>query len=340
MEYLLIALVVFAIVVVAKGLRVLRPFERGVVERLGKFHRIAHPGVNLIWPFFESLRRVDMRERVIDVPPQEVITKDNVVVTVDAVIYFEVTDPAKVLYNVEQFEYATLKLAQTNLRNLIGDMELDDTLTSRERINTQLRQVLDDATDKWGVRITRVEIQKIDPPRDITEAMSRQMKAERERRAMVTEAEGVKEAAIRRAEGEKEALIREAEGRAEATRKVAEAERFKVIALAEAQAEAIRRVYGAIHEGRPTQEVLAVKYLEALEKIAEGKANKVFLPLDTSGLLGAVASMGEVFREATRIPRELELEEVEAAPEPSVTKQRMEAEAAAEATQTRSTRPS
>ena len=166
----------------------------GLVERWGKYQRLVEPGIQFIIPFMEHLRKVDMREQVMDVPPQEVITKDNVVVTVDAVIYYEITDPVKVTYNVAQFKLASIKLAQTNLRNILGEMALDETLTSRDVINTNLKDVLDQATDSWGVRVTRVEIQKIDPPADITEAMHRQMKAERLKRATILEAEGARQA--------------------------------------------------------------------------------------------------------------------------------------------------
>ena len=220
-----------------------------------------------------------MRENVVDVPPQEVITKDNVVVTVDAVVYYEATDPVKLIYNVANFYMAATKLAQTNLRNVIGEMQLDESLTSREKINATLRQILDDATDKWGVRVVRVELQRIEPPVDVTEAMHRQMKAERTRRALILEAEGDKQAAITRAEGSKQAAILEAEGRATAIKEVAEAEKFQRIALAEGEARGIENVFGAIHEGNPTDDLLAMRYLEALPKIANGKATKIFLPL-------------------------------------------------------------
>lgn len=249
---MIIALGVVAIlilIIAATGIKVVRPYQRGLVERLGKFHKEAGPGLHFIIPFFDRMTRVDLREMVIDVPPQEVITKDNVVVTVDAVIYYEVTDAYKVVYNVNNFQFATLKLAQTNLRNVIGELELDQTLTSREKINTRLRTVLDDATDKWGVRITRVEIKKIDPPKDITDAMSKQMKAERTKRAAILEAEGIKQAEILKAEGERNAAILKAEGEAEAIKKVAEANRFKLIAEAQGQADAILSVFKAIHEG-------------------------------------------------------------------------------------------
>ena len=189
-------------IVIFRLFRILRPFERGLIERFGKYNREASPGLNIVIPWVERLIIVDMREQVIDVPPQEVITKDNVNITVDAVIYYEPTDPKKLVYNVGDFITAATKLAQTNLRNVVGDLELDAALTSRENINTQLKLILDEATDKWGTRVVRVEIQRVDPPQDVQDAMNKVMKAERDRRAAVTEAEGEKKAAILTAEGQ------------------------------------------------------------------------------------------------------------------------------------------
>lgn len=284
--YVVLAIVVFSIV--STGIRIVRPWEKGLIERLGKYQRTANSGLTIIIPFVEKMIKIDMREQVVDVPPQGVITKDNVVVEVDAVVYYEVTDPVKVTYNVANFYLAATKLAQTNLRNLVGDMALDESLTSREVINTKLRQILDDATDKWGTRVTRVELQRIEPPGDVTEAMHRQMKAERERRAMILEAEGHKQSAILKAEGE-----------ATAIKTVADAEKYKKIAIAKGEGEAIQTVYGAIHDGKPTNDLIAIKYLEALEKIADGKSSKVFLPYETSGILGSIAGIGELFKDGT-----------------------------------------
>ena len=283
-------------IIASKSLIIIRPYQRGVTERLGKYVRTLSSGLNFILPFFERVKKVDMRENVIDVPPQEVITKDNVLVTVDAVIYFEITDPFRVLFNVLNFELAATKLAQTNLRNIVGDLELDQTLTSREKINFQLREVLDEATDKWGVKVTRVEIQKIDPPHDITEAMSRQMKAERTKRAAILEAEGIKQSEILKAEGSKQAAILESEGKAEAVKKVADAEKYKLIAEAEGQADAILKVFTSIHKGEPTNDLIAIKYLEALKNIADGKSTKLIVPYEASGILGSLAQIAELFK--------------------------------------------
>src|SRR5262245_54313204 len=287
-----------ALIYIWQAIRIVRQHEKGVVETLGQYTKTTSAGLVLIFPPFQGLRRIDMREQVMDVPPQEVITKDNASVTVDAVIYFQVTDPVKVIYNVANFALAAIKLAQTNLRNIIGELELDQTLTSRERINTQLRQVLDEATDRWGVKVVRVEIQKIEPPTDITMSMSKQMKAEREKRAAILEAEGLKQAAILKAEGGKEAVvlaadgekrsaILRAEGQAEAMKRVADAEKYKT-----------EVVYQAIHTGNPTKDLIAIKYLETLQKMSEGPATKVLLPLETAGLAGAVAGAVELLNDS------------------------------------------
>ncbi len=295
--FLFIVLTVALLVIAAAGFRVVRPFEKGLVEFLGRYEKTVDSGLRWVMPFVKRLIKVDMREQVVDVPPQEVITKDNVVVTVDAVIYHEATDPVKLKYNVGNFILAVTKLAQTNLRNIVGDLDLDAALTSRETINARLRQILDDATDKWGTRVVRVEIQRIEPPADVTEAMHRQMKAERDRRAVVTEAEGDKRARILKAEGLKESQVLEAEGQAEAIKRVADADKYQKLTVAEGEAQAIERVFGAIHLGDPTPDLIAIKYLEALQGIADGQATKVFLPLDTSGLLGSVAAIGEILKE-------------------------------------------
>jgi regulator of protease activity HflC (stomatin/prohibitin superfamily) len=301
----IVALFVFAYV--GSAVKIVRPFQRGIVEQLGKYKTTVDPGLRIVAPLFQKIRIVDMREQVVDVPPQEVITKDNVVVAVDAVLYYEPTDPQRLIYNVASFILAVTKLAQTNLRNLVGDMQLDEALTSRDKINLELRQILDDATDKWGVRVGRVEIQRIEPPPDVQHAMHEQMKAERTRRAVVTTADGERQAAIARAEGMKSASILEAEGKkqrqileaegqAGAVRALADAEKYRQVVVAEAQSVAIKAVFGAIHEGDPTPDLLAVKYLEALQGIADGRATKIFLPAELSGLMGTVGAIGELLK--------------------------------------------
>ena len=302
---LVIAFVVF--VLAAAGIKIVRPYQQGIIEQLGKYKLTTGPGLKLIVPIIQSMTKVDMREQVVDVPPQEVITKDNVTVTVDAVIYYEPTDAQRLVYNVANFILAVTKLAQTNLRNVIGEMTLDSALTSRDNVNTSLREVLDDATDKWGVRVVRVEIQRIDPPTDVMDAMHEQMKAERTRRAVVLEADGAREAAIAIAQGEKQAAILSAEGikqeailtaegQADAIRAVATADRFRFETVAEGEAEAIRSVYGAIHDGNPSPDLIAIKYLEALGTIADGQATKIFVPAEMSATLGSIGAIAELFQ--------------------------------------------
>ncbi|MFQ5608605.1 MAG: SPFH domain-containing protein, partial [Candidatus Zixiibacteriota bacterium] len=229
------AIVLFAFVIGSMAIRIIRPYERGLVERLGKYHRTLAPGLNLILPFVDSVLKVDMREVVLDVPAQLVITRDNVNVEVDAIVYAQVTDPVRSRYEISNYITAATKLAQTNLRNVLGEMALDECLSSRDTINSQLRDVLDTATDKWGVKVNRVELQRIDPPGDITEAMSRQMKAERDKRAAILEAEGVRQSDINKAEGAKQAAILVAEGEAQAVRARADAEKYRQIAVAEGE---------------------------------------------------------------------------------------------------------
>src|SRR5438552_1081747 len=231
---LLIAALLFWLILLARSARIVNQYEKGIVMRLGKFHGLVPSGLAIIMPLTDSVIRVDMREQVISVPPQKLITKDNVTVEVDAVVYYKVVDPVKSQFEVQDFGYACTTLAQTNLRNLIGDRTLDETLVARDMINTNLRHVMDEATNGWGVKVTRVEVQKIDPPRDITEAMSRQMKAERDKRASILEAEGFKQSQILQAEGVKQSEILKAEGDAQArvTRANAEAEAIRLVSTA------------------------------------------------------------------------------------------------------------
>jgi regulator of protease activity HflC (stomatin/prohibitin superfamily) len=296
MEPVTLLLIVFAVLVFAlviSSIRIIRPFERGLVERLGKFQRTLDPGLNMILPLTDRVIKVDMREVVIDVPPQLVITKDNVNVEVDGIIYCQVTDPFRSRYEIASYIRAATKLAQTNLRNVIGEMDLDACLASRDEINAQLRDVMDRATDKWGVKVNRIELQRIDPPADITEAMSRQMKAERDKRAAILGAEATRQADITKAEGHKRAAILEAEGAAEAVRKTADAEKYRQVAVAEGEAKAILNVFSAIHEGKPDDKLITLKYLDMLPNLAQGDANKIFLPYEASGIISALSAMVE-----------------------------------------------
>ena len=270
---------VFLLVLLLLSVKVIRPYQRGLVERLGKFNRILEPGIHFIIPFMERVRVVDMREHVIDVPPQEVICKDNVVVTVDAVVYYQIIDPVKAVYNVSDFLTAIVKLAQTNLRAIIGEMELDETLSGRDLINARLREELDKITDRWGVKITRVEIQRIDPPKDIQEAMAKQMTAEREKRAMILLAEGKKEAAIKEAEGQKQAAILKAEG-----------EKQRQILIAEGQAQAIRKVLEALRMA--DEKYLTLQYIEKLPDLA--KYGNLIVPYETESLIGLLRILQKI----------------------------------------------
>ncbi len=231
---LLLIVLFIALVALARAARIVSQYEKGLIMRLGRYKATADSGLTFLVPMIEDMVKVDMRERVINVEPQKVITKDNVSVTVDAVIYYRISDPVKATFEVQNFAYAATTLAQTNLRNLIGDKSLDETLTARDIINQNLRNVLDEATNTWGVKVTRVEVQKIDPPADITEAMSRQMKAERDKRANILEAEGIKQAAILQAEGVRQSEILRAEGDAQAriTRSTAEAKAIEMVSNA------------------------------------------------------------------------------------------------------------
>ncbi len=301
------AIALVGLAVLVSAVKIVRPFQRGLVERLGRYKTTKEPGFNLILPFIETIQLIDMREQVVDVPPQEVITADNVVVSVDAVVYYEATDPQRLVYNVADFLTAITKLAQTNLRNLIGDLELDSALTSRDTINAQLREVLDDATDKWGVRVVRVEIQRIDPPPEVVSAMHEQMRAERARRATVTEANGYQEAAIARADGEKQATILtaeghkraavlDAEGDAKAIELRARADKVRLELIGEGEGNAAKARLIGIKEAEPDTGVLTVEYLSALEAIADGRATKLVIPAEFSGLLGMVSALTEASR--------------------------------------------
>ena len=304
---IIVAVFIVGIAFLIGAVKIVRPFQRGLVERLGRYKATRDPGFNLIVPFIERMQLVDMREQVVDVPPQEVITEDNVVVSVDAVVYYEATDPQRLIYNVADFFTAITKLAQTNLRNLIGDLELDKALTSRDTINAQLREVLDDATDKWGVQVVRVEIQRIDPPPEVVSAMHAQMRAERDRRATVTEARGFQEAAIARADGEKQSSILAAEGRrqaaildaegdAQAIELRARAERLRLEQIGEGEGAAAKSRLTGIKAADADTNVLTVEYLSALERIGDGRATKLVIPVEFSGLLGTVSALAEAVR--------------------------------------------
>src|SRR5271169_5875406 len=264
---LLVLIVALAIFTVVRSVRIVPQARVGIVERFGRYHRTLHAGLNLVVPFVDRLRPlIDLREQVVSFPPQPVITEDNLVVNIDTVIYFQVTDPKAATYEIANYIQAIEQLTVTTLRNVIGGIALEKTLTSRDHINAQLRVVLDEATGKWGIRVNRVELKAIDPPVSIQDSMEKQMRADREKRATILQAEGEKQSAILTAEGEKTAAILRAEG-----------QRQSMILQAEGQAKAIDTVFRAIHEGKPDPQLLAYQYLQMLPQIAQGDSNKVWI---------------------------------------------------------------
>ncbi len=273
----LIVLIVFVLFVAAAGVKIVPQARAGVVERLGRFQRTLEPGLALLVPFMDRMRPlIDLREQVVSFPPQPVITEDNLVVGIDTVIYFTVTDPKAATYEVANPLQAIEQLTVTTLRNVIGGMTLEDTLTSRDTVNAQLRAVLDEATGKWGIRVNRVEIKGVEPPRTVQEAMEKQMRAERDRRATILTAEGIKQSSILTAEGEKQSAVLKAEGA-----------RTSAILRAEGEAKAIETVFQAIHEGAPDERLLSYQYLQMLPQLARGEANKIFvIPSEFSQALG------------------------------------------------------
>jgi regulator of protease activity HflC (stomatin/prohibitin superfamily) len=283
----MVALIVIAVVavivlfVLARTIRIVPQARAGVVERLGRYHRTLNPGLAIVVPFIDRLRPlIDLREQVVSFPPQPVITEDNLVVNIDTVIYFQVNDPKSATYEIANYIQAIEQLTVTTLRNVIGGMALESTLTSRDEINGQLRGVLDEATGKWGIRVNRVELKAIDPPASIKDSMEKQMRADREKRATILQAEGQKQSAILTAEGEKQAAVLRAEGQRQAT-----------ILAAEGQAKAIDTVFKAIHEGNPDPQLLAYQYVQALPLIAQGESNKVWIvPAEFQRALGRIGS--------------------------------------------------
>ncbi|TFD78032.1 SPFH/Band 7/PHB domain protein [Cryobacterium sp. Sr8] len=280
---LLVVIGVFVIVVLARAIKIIPQANAGVVERLGKYHKTLLPGLNILVPFIDRVRPLlDMREQVVSFPPQPVITEDNLVVSIDTVVYFQVTDARAATYEIANYLGAVEQLTTTTLRNVVGGLNLEEALTSRDNINGQLRIVLDEATGKWGIRVGRVELKAIDPPHSIQDSMEKQMRAERDRRALILTAEGTKQSAILTAEGARQAAILQAEGQAQAA-----------VLRAQGEAEAIQIVFKAIHDGDPDPKLLAYQYLQTLPKLAEGSANKLWIV--PSELTEAMKSIGRAF---------------------------------------------
>jgi regulator of protease activity HflC (stomatin/prohibitin superfamily) len=275
---LLIVVLVVVIVVITRAVRIIPQAMAGIVERFGRYHRTLNAGLNLVTPFVDRLRPlIDLREQVVSFPPQPVITRDNLVVGIDTVIYFQVTDPKAATYEVANYITAVEQLTVTTLRNVVGGLDLEHTLTSRDQINTELRKELDEATGKWGIRVGRVELKAIEPPSSIQDSMEKQMRADRDKRAAILSAEGNKQSAILNAEGERQAAVLKARGESEAAVLRAEADAKAQAARARGQAEAITTVFRAIHEGNPDQRLLAYQYMQMLPQIAQGDANKVWI---------------------------------------------------------------
>ncbi len=305
MEGIFIFLIIL-VVLVLFAVKVVRQSEVYIIERFGKFHAVADAGLNIIVPFMDKVRAVvSLKQQTMDVPPQGVITKDNVTITIDTVVFYQIIDPAKAVYEIESLQKGICYLAITTIRDIVGKMDLDSTFSSRDSINDQLRITLDEATDKWGCKIDRVEIKDIKPPADIRDAMEKQMNAERTKRATILEAEGKKqyeitialgkkESAILNAEAEKESSIRRAEGLKESTILKAEGNAQAIERMAGAKSQEIEQVYGAIMKSKPDDKLVAIKALESLEKVADGQANKVFIPFDTSKAFGALGAAAEV----------------------------------------------
>jgi regulator of protease activity HflC (stomatin/prohibitin superfamily) len=320
-----IILAVFVVILAVRGLLIVKQSETIVVERLGRFHRTLDSGINVIWPIIDTPRavewryirrdpdgrvtirnttvnRIDLRETVYDFPKQNVITRDNVAIEINALIYFQIIDAKRAVYEIANLPDAMEKLTQTTLRNVVGELDLDHTLTSRDTINAKLRAILDEATYKWGVKVNRVEIQDITPPDDVKLAMEKQMRAERDRRAMILEAEGHKQAKILEAEGQRQSEVNRAEGERQALALRAAGDAEAKVKVAEAEAEAIRKISAAIRDagGDASQYLIALKYLEAMKEMAAGKDSKlVYLPYESSALMGAVGSLKDVFSAKT-----------------------------------------
>lgn len=324
MDPIAVIMLVFAILVVfytVKGIKLIQQAQTIVIERLGKFHRLLDSGINIILPIIDqprkinwkyvfvepngnlivsrkTIEKIDLRETVYDFPRQNVITKDNVVIEINAMLYFQITDPKRAVYEIVNLPDAIEKLTQTTLRNVIGELDLDETLASRDHINQKLKAILDDATDKWGVKVNRVELQDINPPRDIKEAMEKQMRAERDRRAVILEAEGEKKSRILEAEGYRDAQINRAEGERKARILNADGEAQAKIKVAEAEAKAIDYITKSIaaSKGNPTNYLVAIKYIETLKEMVSGKDNKVvYLPMEASGVLSSLGGIKEMF---------------------------------------------
>ena len=295
--FLIILLIIIAIIAF-KSIKVVNQSEVYIIERLGKYYKTAEAGLTFILPFIDRVSSVVLlKELTMDIPPQGVITKDNVTINIDTVVFYQITDPEKSVYEIANLKKGIEYLAITTIRDIVGKMDLDETFGSRDNINFQLRSILDEATDKWGCKINRVEIKDINPPTDIRDAMEKQMNAERNKRAMILEAEAQKQSEITVAEGKKEAAILEAEAESEAQKRRAAGEAQAIKEVAEAKAKEIEMVYNAMKKADPNEKLVQLKSLEALEEVAKGDANKVFIPFEATAALGSLGAMTDVVKD-------------------------------------------
>ena len=299
--WFLLVLLVIILIIAAMSIKIVKQSEVYIIERLGKFYKVADAGLTIIIPFFDHIRSVvSLKQQTMDVPPQGVITKDNVTITIDTVVFYQITDPAKAVYEIQSLKKGIEYLAITTIRDIIGKMNLDETFSSRDGINNQLRIVLDEATDRWGCKIDRVEIKDINPPADIRDAMEKEMNAERNKRAMILESEAQRQSAITIAEGKKQAAILEAEADKEARIRRAAGEAQAIREVAEAKAKEIQMVYDAIKKADPDEKLVQLKSLEALEEVAKGEANKVFIPVEATSALSTLGAMKEVLSDENK----------------------------------------
>ncbi|MGI8973360.1 MAG: SPFH domain-containing protein [Gaiella sp.] len=294
------AVFLFAVlIVIAQTVRIVPQANAGIVERLGRYSRTLDPGLHFLFPFLDRLKKplVDLREQVVAFPPQPVITQDNVTISIDTVFYYTITDPFRATYEVAYLLLAVEQLTVTTLRNVIGSLSLEETLTSRDKINADLRIVLDEATERWGIRVNRIELKSIDPPSSIQEAMEKQMRAERDRRAVILIAEGEKQSQILTAEGHRQSQILTAEGDRQGAVLRADGERESRILIAQGEAEATRQTFQAIHDGRPTADLLTYQYIEALPKLADGQGMTLMLvPAEAIGAMGTFTALGSALK--------------------------------------------
>ena len=293
--WFLLVLLVIIIVIACSSIKIVKQAEVYIIERLGKFYKVADAGLTIIIPFFDHVRSVvSLKQQTMDVPPQGVITKDNVTITIDTVVFYQITDPAKAVYEIQNLKKGIEYLAITTIRVIIGKMDLDETFSSRDGINTQLRVVLDEATDRWGCKVDRVEIKDITPPADIRDAMEKEMNAERNKRALILESEAQRQSAITIAEGKKQAAILEAEADRESQIRRAAGEAEAIREVAEAKAKEIQLVYEAVKKADPDEKLVQLKSLEALKEVAKGEANKVFIPFEATNTLASLGAIKDV----------------------------------------------